>query len=207
MTNYRLTRLKPIAALAIAFTTAACTPSARMRTEQRLAEIDPLKVACVSVQTPSAALTTVPKFKTERDERIFKSELRLASIYFAERMASQLKQLENPLHVKRTGTCQEGLLLRTTITEFNPGGRFTGAVTMGFAADLTIQKADTQQQLARFHLQHGKGMNAVSSAIAMASPVPLVDGVSDMPTLLNGLVEKALNAIEESFENKQAMTH
>jgi hypothetical protein len=175
-----------------------------MRTEQRLVDMDPLKIACVAVKTPSVALKTLPKFKNERDERIFNAELRVASIYFSERMASELKQLEDPLHVKRTGSCQDGLVLRTTITEFSPGGRFTSAVTMGFAADLKIEKAGTQQQLALFHLQHGKGMNAASLVVGMASPLPIVDGVSDMPALLDGLVKKALDAIEASFENKLA---
>ncbi len=196
--------LKPVALVCMICSVAACTPSARMRTEQRLADMNPLKIECVRVQTPSVVLALVPTFKTERDERIFNAELRMAKVYFAERLASELKQMEDPLRVKRSGACASGLVMRTTITEFNPGGRFTSMVTMGFAADLRIEKAETGQQLALFSLRHGKAVNTVSSVVAMASPIPITDGVSDMPSLLDSLVEKALEAIEASFEKEKS---
>jgi hypothetical protein len=204
--DQNLKQLKLFATFALVFGTVACTPSARMRTEQSLVKMDSIEVGCISVKTPSTALKALPEFKTERDERIFNAELRMASIYFAERMASELKQLEDHrLDVKRTGTCQHGLVLKTTITEFNPGkGFLIGGMTMGFGADLKIENAASKEQLALFSLHHGKGLNAISSGVSMISPVPVVGAVGDMPSLLDSLVEKALGAIEQSFEKKQA---
>ncbi len=185
----------------------ACTPSAGMRTEQKLADIDIEKVNCVVVKTPSIALTQRPVFKTELKERIYDAELRVSAIYFAERMAAELKQLEDPLVVKRTGLCAEGLVLKTTIKEFNPGGKLVGGLTMGFAADFIVANSDTDQQLALFQLRHGKGANVFATAVSMASPVPVVSGISDMPAMIDSLVEKALDAIEASFEaNKKTAT-
>jgi hypothetical protein len=186
--------------IAVLLLCSACTPSASMRTEQKLTTIDVSTVKCVVVRTPKKALVTIPTFKDDKAKRLFNAELRFAQVYFAERMASELKQLDDPLSVRRTGDCQDGLVISATITDFNPGRAITGGMTMGFAADVNIHQDEAGSPIGSFHLSHGKGANAVATAVSLASPVPIVQSVSDMPTLLDGLVNKAVAAIEKAID-------
>jgi hypothetical protein len=176
----------------------ACTPSAKMRTEQKLTSIDVSTVKCVVVRTPKLAIVKTPTFKDDKAERLFNAELQFAKMYFAERMTSQLKQLEDPLLVRRTGNCQDGIVISTTITDFNPGSGITGSFTMGFAADINMDKS--QAPIGSFHVSHGKSANMAATAVSMISPLPIVSAVGDMPALLDGLVQKAVDAIEDAIE-------
>jgi hypothetical protein len=197
-TRLRALALLPLAALALS----ACTPASRVRSVQALAPMQSVDIACVLVATPTTQGLVKPIFKVELDQRRFDAELRVARIYLAERLAAGLKTMDKPLAVKRTGSCVDGLVLKSNIGEFNPGGKFTGAVTMAFGAQLRIEKSDGTK-LADYTLQHGKGMNAAATVVSMASPLPVMSGVGDVPTLISTLVDKVMDQIKDAIDSKK----
>jgi hypothetical protein len=189
----------PLLACATLVLCAACTPASRVRVAQ------PFKlnnaVQCIVVQNVETKLVKPPAFKKELDQRRFDAMLRVARVYFAESVASELKQLEKAIEVRRSGVCDSGLTVKTTLTQFNPGGRLLGGTTMNFSAQVDLLGED-DAVIGEFALSHSAGMNAVATVVGMASPVPVMSPSDDVAGMIEVLAEKTAAVIEKAIEQQ-----
>jgi hypothetical protein len=189
----------PLLACASLALCAACTPASRVRVAQPFKLND--SVQCIVVQNVETKLVKPPEFAKERDQRRFDAMLRVARVYFAESVASELKQLEKAIEVRRSGLCDRGLTVKTTLTQFNPGGRLLGGTTMNFAAEVKMLGAD-DAEIGTFALSHSAGMNAVATVVGMAAPVPVMSASDDVAGMIEVLAEKTVAEIEKAIEQQ-----
>ena len=194
--NFRLLLIVPLA-----LWLSACTISGSARPDASFkslgTKIGNTKCIVVRTLTDRGARLEYPK---EADQRRFDAEMRVAKVYFSERLASELKQLKKPVEVKRTGSCVEGLLITGELTRFNPGGEWTGGVTMQFASQLRVASSD-ETAIGKIAVSHNAGLNVAANVLSFA-PVPVVSAVDSMPAVIDDLAAKAAKHIESTIQAK-----